>query len=280
MSPAPTLLPAWSLLLPFGTNLALSEVSRAPRKLSLKRRGSGSLDAAPPGVRPSGPLVRGPILRSLVGALPSCRAVGTPPALGSSWAPAKDPEFRAPSSRPWVEGGKEKAKYTGSGGTISSAPQGSECKFTRDHQRRFIIPHIIKPPSHPRLRPFLSGFLPANPGVGGARTPQLAGEPGSRPVTRRRKNASDPTWARFRGTGNIWGTFSPSIWESTYFRTWRERRARIQTNPGLGRGMGREGVAALPAARVPAGELTGGQRLGAGRIKHLEPGPRVRASLF
>lgn len=138
--------------------------SRATRKQREPGRSSS-------GGAPSRPLLRGSILRSLVCAPPSCRAVGNLPPPGSSWAqarvslsPAKDPELRALSSRPWVEGSKEKAKCTGAGVTISSAPRGSECKFTRDPQWRFIIPHIIKTPPHPRLRPSMTGFLPASRG--------------------------------------------------------------------------------------------------------------------
>jgi hypothetical protein len=52
----------------------------------------------------------------------------------------------------------------------------------------------------------------------------------------------------------------------------------MQTNPGLKGEWG--GMAALPAARVQTGELTGGRLVGEGRIKHLDPRPRVPASLF
>lgn len=126
--------------------------------------------------------------------------------------------------------------------------------------------------------------MSANPGVRGAPgAPRRS--PGSRargrragPVTRRRKNASDPTWARFRDAGNIWGTFSPGVWEST-----SELGARASYDPDKPRpegGWGREGTAVLPAASLLTGELTGGKRSGEGQIKHLEPGPRVLASLF
>lgn len=97
-------------------------------------------------------------------------------------------------------------------------------------------------------------------------------------MTRRRKNASDPTWARFRDAGNIWGTFSPGAGEST-----SELGATASYDPDKPRpegGGGQERPAVLPAAGVLTAELTGGERLGEGQIKRLEPGPRVLASLF
>lgn len=126
----------------------------------------------------------------------------------------------------------------------------------------------------------------ANPGsAGGPRAHPaarggagLAGA-GRGPVTCRRKNASDPTWARFRDAGNIWGVCAGRL--GKYLLPNLARRcSRMQTIAGLHGGWGRAGVAAPAAAGVHRGELTGGEHLGEGRIKHLEPGPLVRASLF
>jgi hypothetical protein len=96
-------------------------------------------------------------------------------------------------------------------------------------------------------------------------------------VTRRRKNASDPTWAGFHDTGNIWGVFAQRLGKYS-LPNLALRCCRMQTNPGLKGEWG--GMAALPAARVQTGELTGGRLVGEGRIKHLDPRPRVPASLF
>lgn len=76
-------------------------------------------------------------------------------------------------------------------------------------------------------------------GPGAPRTSRGSRARGRRagPVTRRRKNASDPTRARFRDAGNIWGVCAGRL--GKYLLPNLARRCpRIQTHAGLNGGDG------------------------------------------
>lgn len=160
---------------------------------------------------------------------------------------------------------------------------------TRDLRVGFKIPHIIKRPLCscplcPSLREtpsdgrktWASRSWGAPRSSQRSRTRGVTGGPYDLPPSGCKKNVSDPTWAAFRSTGNIWEVFSWRLGKYL-LPNLALRCSRTQTNLGLKSGAG---VGRPACCLVPTGGLAGGRQLGEGRIKHLVPRLRLLASLF